>query len=374
LLATRQDSFDAWKSSTSVNEVGLPRRYLAGLDWLKAAGIVLIVHGHVAAATVGWSTAPIYPKQLGVAFFVCAMGSSLALERRASWRVVYNRSFEVLLFGLACALLMSAIGAIFWADLVESNYLPLALGSNVFMDAFPANPTTWYIGTYLHLLLLWALLLRQRRITAQLIALSVVLEIAIRALLVATGHLFPAYVLLTNWSTLLLIGLAFGQCLEQVHHPWAWRFALAGLALLWPFTIGNLGWMRTFPLMTPAGSYQYFAGLVTSLAVSLAYLSYTALAYMVAQHLPALRVVRFLARNTLIIFIAHMPLYYLLEWLLHERIPSYAPRVAIEFAICLFGLALASEWLRGALKPVQYRDRLADSLSARFPGLAMLLR
>jgi hypothetical protein len=358
-----------------VSEVALPRRYLAGLDWLKAAGIVLIVHGHVAAATVGWSTAPIYPKQLGVAFFVCAMGSSLALERRAPWRVVYNRSFEVLLFGLAFALLMSVTGAIFWADLVESNYLPLALGSNVFMNAFPANPTTWYIGTYLHLLLLWALLLRQRRITGQLIAVSAVLEIAIRALFVATGHLFPAYVLLTNWSTLLLMGLAFGQRLEEsFHHAWAWRLALASLALLWPFSIGDLGWVRTFPLMTALGSSSLFAGIVTSLAVSLAYLSYTALAYIVAQHLPALKVVRFLARNTLIVFIAHMPLYYLLEWLLGERIPGYAPRVAIEFAICLFGLALASEWVRGVLQPTRYRDRLADSLAARFATVGMLLR
>src|SRR4029450_2808150 len=141
-------------------------------DWLKAVGIALIVQGHVAAATVGWATPPVYPKQLGVALFVCAMGYSLGLERRDGWRVVYNRAFEMMLFGLMCALAMSVAGVLLFSDFVESHYLPLALGSNVFLDAFPANPTTWYIGTYLHLLGLWALVLRHVRITAALLALS----------------------------------------------------------------------------------------------------------------------------------------------------------------------------------------------------------
>lgn len=345
------------------------------MDWLKAVGITLIVHGHVAAATVGWATPPIYPKQLGVAFFVCAMGYSLALERRDRWRVVYNRAFEMLLFGAISALAMSATGVLLFSDFVESNYLPLAFGSNVVLDTFPANPTTWYIGTYLHLLVLWALVLRHLRITPSLLALSCIAEIAVRALLIGSGHLFPAYMLLTNWTTLLLIGLWFGQ------HPGppsrsvaVWRLALPLLVLLWPVTIGNLGWHQTFPLMTRSDANTVAGSLLTSTTISAVYLSYTLLAYRVLLHLPEVRIVRFLARNTLIIFIAHMPAYYLLEWLLQTRIPNYAARVSVEFLICLVGLAWASEWIRASVRPVDCRDWLADRFVARIANVRLTPR
>jgi hypothetical protein len=50
-----------------------------------------------------------------------------------------------------------------------------------------------------------------------------------------------------------------------------------------------------------------------------------------------------------------MPVYYVLEDVLLPMIPSYAVRVAIDFAICLPGLALCSEAIRGALKPADLR-------------------
>src|SRR5688572_1729008 len=127
---------------------------------------------------------PVYQKQLGVAFFVFAMGFTLARERRQPWRVVYNRVFEVWTMGLLFAFVMSAIGLMFWGDANESNYLPLSGVTTFYMNDFPANPTTWYIGTYIHLLLLWALVLRRVRITAAGLFALAAAEIAFRAALI----------------------------------------------------------------------------------------------------------------------------------------------------------------------------------------------
>ena len=71
-------------------------------------------------------------------------------------------------------------------DANESNYLPLALGVNVLFNYFPANPTTWYIGTYVHVLLLWFLLTRHVTVKPWMLALCFSLEIPIRAVLIHT--------------------------------------------------------------------------------------------------------------------------------------------------------------------------------------------
>jgi hypothetical protein len=68
-------------------------------------------------------------------------------------------------------------------------------------------------------------------------------------------------------------------------------------------------------------------------------------------------VIEFLSRNTLIVFIAHMPLYYVLEYVLRTRI-SYWPRVTLEFMLCFVGLSLVSEALRRLTNLQPKRDRL----------------
>src|SRR5690606_13820187 len=107
------------------------RPYHPHLDWLKSAGIALIVYGHVAAATTVHWTPPVYPKQLGVAFFVCAMGYTLATERRGGVHVIFLRCFEMFFYGLVAAVAMSLIGWGLRRDIAESNYLPLLFGANV---------------------------------------------------------------------------------------------------------------------------------------------------------------------------------------------------------------------------------------------------
>src|SRR5262249_26010758 len=97
------------------------------LDTMKALGLALIVWGHVAAGSVEMLTPPIRTKQLGVAFFLFATGFSLARETRGSLRVLFNRLFEVFLFGLICAIITSI--AAFWrlpADLPCRGRLELS--------------------------------------------------------------------------------------------------------------------------------------------------------------------------------------------------------------------------------------------------------
>src|SRR5262245_20095890 len=105
----------------------MPRSY-PFVDWMKAIGLMLIVFGHLAHRSVVWMAPPIYLKQFGVTFFVFATGFTLVRETRPVWRVVYQRLFEVVLWGLGCALTLSAIGALTGGSLQPSNYLPFALG------------------------------------------------------------------------------------------------------------------------------------------------------------------------------------------------------------------------------------------------------
>src|SRR5262245_54750078 len=155
----------------------MDRPHIHFMDWMKSLGMFLIVYGHVAGDSIVHLTPPIYPKQLGVAFFIFVIGWGLARESRDRFQVVYNRLFPVFLLGFGFAMVMSAVTLITQRDLNESNYLPFFLGINVLLDNFPANPTTWYIGTYIHVLLLWALVLHNVHVRLWMVGVAVIGEI-----------------------------------------------------------------------------------------------------------------------------------------------------------------------------------------------------
>ena len=87
----------------------MSRSYTPAIDWLKCLGITLIVYGHVAAWAPLADLPPIYSKQLGVAFFLFASGFSLSVETREPRHVAFNRLFEIYLFGIPCAVLVSVV-------------------------------------------------------------------------------------------------------------------------------------------------------------------------------------------------------------------------------------------------------------------------
>lgn len=352
-------------------------RRLGALDAMKALGMALIVLGHVGGAWINHLTPPFYPKQLGVAFFLFAAGFLLARERRAWPEVLYRRLFEVALLGIGFAALMSAITYTRAGTLALSNYLPFALGANVAFDNFPANPTTWFIGTYIHALVVWALVLRHVRVRPWMFALVVPAEIAIRAALMREAGLFRAYMLLPNWATVLLMGLYFGQ---DDREPCPGRSGLlvggavlAVLLLVWPRAAwATLEPVRSFPfmrLLTPPGHSNL---VLTSAAVTGLYASFTWATYQVVGWIPATAVARFLARNTAFVFIAHMPVFYAIGGPIRAQLGGGIASVLVLFAICDVGLAAASEAIRRLIRPDELRDhiwiRMLRSRHAQHPG------
>lgn len=337
------------------------------LDWLKAIGITLIVYGHVAhATTVAW-TPPIYVKQLGVALFLFATGVTLAREWRAPAAVLIKRLVPVYVFGLTMAAIMTVTGLVFGTGLEPSNYLPFLGGANVLVDGFPANPTTWYLGTYLHALVLWALCLRRFRVTASVVLAALVIEIPVRSALIVFAGPYVAYMLLTNWIAVFLAGLAWGARPEQQPHGSSvpYLVALGGGFVLWALIMRAAGFSPTFPFMTIDRLPLMVSTLAISVAVSILYLTATLLTFGAMRRLPAPGPVRFLARNSLIIVLVHMPVFMALNPVLTGLGLSYSAKVALHLAICLPGLAWLSAVVVKAVQPSALADRLLVALFDR---------
>lgn len=340
---------------------------LGFVDAMKALGISLIVYGHIANFTILHLLPPVRPKQLGVAFFVFTLGYCLAREARPVRRVLFNRVFEIYLIGLAFALVSSLVMFLAAGTIQRSNYMPFFLGVNVAFDFFPANPTTWYIGTYLHLLILWALLLRRIHIRAWMLPLCLVLEVLLRAWLLQAAGLYIAYMFLGNWLTLLMVGMYLGRRAREKPHGtvpgprWLPVAAVGGMAAwlwLWPMlTTGIDRGQGGFPFMVMPIDSPVAAALVLSLAVSGIYLLWTLLVFVATRPLPSLAINRFFARHTLFIFIAHMPVIYLLQPIMEAQVASQPLRIVLMLAICLPGLALVSEGLARLVDVKQLRDR-----------------
>jgi hypothetical protein len=316
-------------------------------------------------------TPPINPKQIGVAFLLFALGYSLAGEQRSSRRILFNRLFEIYLFGIAAALLLSGTAYLERSRLALSNYLPFLFGVNVAFNYFPANPTTWYIGPYLHVLLVWALFLRNRRIGPWLLVAVAAGEVLTRAVLAETAGLFTAYMALPNWATVFLLGLYYGQRPRERPRT-GLALSVLGLCLLavaWPLFWNRWQVVPSFPFMGFLIGPPLVNLVVTSASVTAVYLLFTWLVYQVTLRLTAPRVVQFFARNTLIIFIAHMPLYFALEPLLAAWLPGhYWLRVGILFVLCFPVLALLSELVRRLVRPKQLAERVWLALSRAGSG------
>lgn len=335
------------------------------VDWMKGLGMGLIVYGHVAHATTIQLTPPIYLKQLGVALFLFAGGFTLARERRAAGEVVFNRLFLIWLFGLPLAVLIAAGHVVTGSRLELSNFLPFLGGANVFVDNFPANPTTWYLGTYLHLLVLWALVLRHVRVRRSFVVLALAAEIPVRAALIASVGSFVAYMLFTNWAAVFLLGMVQGT--EEAHRPER-QVVLPACVLLaaagaWLLAMHRVPFDASFPFMTIVGWPTPVGLLVASSGISLLYLSAAAVVFAATRRMVAPAPVRFIARNTPIIFLAHMPVFFALNPMLAAWGLGYAARVAVELCVCLVGLALLSEGIRALVQPERLRARIVAALA-----------
>lgn len=317
------------------------------IDWLKAVGMFLIVFGHYFGDPFSQFTQPIYFKQLGVAFFVFVMGWGLARETRPHWQVVYNRIFPMYFWGLAIAVFISVIFMLTKGHPALSNYLPFMAGINVLGNFFPSNPTTWFIGTYLHILLLWVWVLRKVRITLPLILMVLVAECLIRAVFIDLDRLYTGYMLVTNWISVLMLGMYMHQQ-QDAKKP----IRAVGLLIIWcAFLVGwamlfnPISLIKSFPFNTTEQWSALINSLFISTAISLVYLSNTFLAVKFYSYILSNKVVRFFSRNTIIIFIGHMPLYDVAEPIARQFVESGWGKRAIIVLIMYVGLAAVSEVL-----------------------------
>ena len=71
------------------------------------------------------------------------------------------------------------------------------------------------------------------------------------------------------------------------------------------------------------------------------------------------------ARNSVIVFVSHMPLYYATGAWVHRVAPSYWPRVGLRLLFCLVGLLLVSEGLHRLVAVRKLRDRIASMVVER---------
>ena len=335
------------------------------IDWLKAVGMFLIVFGHYFSEPFDQFTQPIYPKQLGVAFFVFVMGWGLASETRPQWQVVYNRLFPMYFWGVAIALFISVIFMLTKGHPAITNYLPFIAGINVLGDFFPSNPTTWYIGTYLHILLLWALVMRKVKVTLPLILLVLLCEIATRSIFIEFDRLFTGYMLITNWITVFLLGMYMHQQKDNHNTIKALLIVMVWAAFLftWANVLNPLNITRSFPFRLPVEHATIISSIALSVAISFVYLSNTLLAVNFFSRIPANKVVRFFSRNTIFIFIGHMPLYDVAEPIARIFVESGWGKRAIIVFIMYVGLGLVSELLHKIVNVKKLKMKLWSRLT-----------
>jgi hypothetical protein len=268
--------------------------------------------------------------------------------------------FEVYLFGIAAAVVLTAIAFVTSGAVYASNYLPFLGGINVVFNNFPVNPTTWYIGTYLHFLLLWAVIFRRVSITPSLLAGSIVFEILARAMLVGTLGGFVGYMMVPNWITVFLAGMWYGQ--QRDVEPEAsvpgLLTVVAALAVMWAVFVPALVSERSIPFMRLGYGSDALTLAITSACVSFLYLSYTWLTFQITWCVKAPALIRVVARNTVIVFIAHMPVFYLLESRLGGWTTSRPLQAIIRLLVCFVALVIVSEVIQRIVRPRALRDRV----------------
>ncbi len=346
------------------------------IDWMKAVGMLLIVVGHVIGSPYhifNEANQPIYSKQLGVSFFVFVMGWGLANEKRNGIQVVFNRLFPMYFWGVVAAVIVSVIFYIVSGDLVESNYLPFFAGVNVLFDNFPANPTTWYIGTYLHILLFWLFFSKGRAIGVKQLIIAFVFENTIRCIFLYLNKDFIAYMLLPNWLTVFLLGSYMAQ---QQDRGWTknttlllavWLVVMA----LWANAQHIIPFDEAFPFRDFVNNPLWTLPF-RSLFISVIYLFNTYVFFQVARSLPLIKPVGFFARNTIIIFIAHMPIIFNFANDFYSLFSSRTLGNWALIAAIFVGLALVSEVAQKLINVKKLSLWTAGIINKFFPKLQLV--
>ncbi len=342
------------------------------VDWMKAVGMFLIVFGHFFGDPFNQFTQPILPKQLGVAMFVFIMGWGLGKVTKDRLSVSYSRLFPMFFWGIIIAVFISGISLLAINNPSISNYSPFVFGVNVIFDGFPANPTTWFIGTYFHIILLWAILFHRIHVTPQLLFCSLLIEIIIRSYFISNETIFIAYMTVPNWLTLFLLGMYMCQQKDQPNSKGLTLIGVLWAVFLvsWALVLNEFNVTQRFPFKNiEVGSHTTNA-VLTSVAVSVVYLANTLFSIAVFSRIKAGQIVRFFSRNTIIVFIGHMPLYFVLEPIVRVVFPSGWPKRLCIVLIMYIGLSLLSELLHKWVKVDSIKKWGWEKITRFVPKLA----
>ncbi len=344
------------------------------VEWLKAVGMGLIVYGHTNGHAIFNPTLPVNLKQIGVVFFLISTGYLLANERRPAFGVLINRFFNLYFYGLLIVVSLSVVAYLQIGDLNESNYLPFAFGANVLINAFPANPSLWYIGTYIHLLLIWAVLLRSLRITPWMILVTALIEIGIRAWLMDPAGDFIAYQLFTNWLSIFMLGIYLGResyadrLEDGLGVKLGYIVTLAVFVAAWVSFSRAVGISESNPVGRIPSESALAELLFSSVAVSVVYFTWGILGFQIFRRFRAGAVVAFLGRNSMLCFMLHMPLIYAFSDEIKAMLggaPNEVVLLVMNLAIFYVGVCAFSELLTRTISASAFRVWLFQLLPSR---------
>jgi hypothetical protein len=329
---------------------------------MKAVGMLLILIGHIIGDPeniYNLLAQPTFTKQIGVAFFVFITGWGLANETRDSLRVVFNRLFPFYFYGVVFALIISLLFLVFKGDINESNYLPFILGVNVLFNNFPANPTTWYIGTYIHMLLFWYFFFAGKAVRPRHIVIAFLVENLIRTIILYWGRDFTAYMILPNWISVFLLGMYLHDR-KQVTAPLTGATYLVMLGIIvtaWTMIANTMGFDGSFPFRNlPYDQIWRFP--LESLLTSVTYILYTLLFFEAARRLPGNRVIVIFAEATLITVIVHMPIIYETHKVFYSFFADPMTARIVYIIVIYIGLAFFSMMLNRMINLKILRERL----------------
>jgi hypothetical protein len=172
-------------------------------------------------------------------------------------------------------------------------------------------------------------------------------EIAIRTVFIEFARLFTGYMLITNWLTVFLLGMYMHQQKDNHNNLKAMLVVLLWAVLLftWASVINLFYLTNSFPFRVTAVDSTLISSIVISIAITFVYLGNTLLAVKCFSRIPSNKVVRFFSRNTIFIFIGHMPLYDVAEPIARIFVESGWGKRAIIVFIMYVGLAFVSELL-----------------------------
>ncbi|MEZ6138605.1 MAG: acyltransferase family protein, partial [Pirellulaceae bacterium] len=281
--------------------------------------------------------------------------------------------------GLTVAMFLSVVKLITVGDPNESNYLPFFFGLNVLANDFPANPTTWYVGCYIHLLVAWAVIFRRMRPNFSTFIAIIAVEVLTRTVLLVAGRDYTAYMLITNWLLVFFLGKSVcrhhlerrqqkpatpGPSYSKAKIASLSTLGLVCVAFLWTYIVWHFGITTHNPFGRIPASSDFLTAFATACSVTALYGIYTLGVYGVTQALPRLPAIHFLAQHTLFVFLAHMPLIYWLSPWLYQYVLQGWGRVLCTQLLYFVVLAILSSILLRLIK----LQPIKAALSARLFG------